>query len=64
LLEHGETGLLAQPFSTESLAQQIQMLLADRDMGQKITEQAEKRLRQHYSLGRMVMETENMYKKI
>ncbi len=61
MIEHEQTGLLAEAFDPEALAVQLRRVLAEPALAQRLQTQAHERLHQHFNLKRMVDETLKAY---
>lgn len=59
--EGGEAGLLVSPRDPGALAQAIGAVLDDRELARRLGQAARRRVTEHFSLGRMVRETEDLY---
>lgn len=57
----GETGLLVEPRDAAGLASAILRLLADRELSARLSAEARRRVRDRYSVDRMVAETLRLY---
>lgn len=64
LIDSGKDGLLATPFSSESLSDKISELLSDEQKRQQLSENAFAKLIDHYTLKRMIDETISFYKNV
>lgn len=58
---HGETGLIVPPRDAPALARGIYRFLEDADLAARFGEAARRRVERHFSLTRMVRDTENLY---
>jgi len=54
IINHGEHGLLVEPRDTEALAAAIVEILTDRDKYEKFSRNSLKRVKNHYSIEKMV----------
>lgn len=61
IIEDGKTGFLVSPGDTETLAQRILELLNNRELAREMGTNAERRVKQRFSLERMVNEIEEVY---
>jgi len=61
---NGETGLLVPPRDPEALAKAIITLLSDRDRAQRMGLAARERVLAHFTLERMMEETEQLYQQL
>jgi glycosyltransferase involved in cell wall biosynthesis len=61
VIEQGRTGLLAQPEDARDLGANLVNLLSDPGMMQQFGRQAAERVRQHFSIGRMVDRYRDLY---
>lgn len=61
IIRDGQSGLLAEPGSSESLAEKINELCKNRELYMRIREQAFKALKERFSLSRMVAEYHDFY---
>jgi glycosyltransferase involved in cell wall biosynthesis len=61
IIEDGVTGLLVPPRDSSALAQTISRLLLDRDLAARVGQAGRRRIMEHFSLARMVRETERLY---
>jgi glycosyltransferase involved in cell wall biosynthesis len=64
VVEEGATGLLVPPRDSESLARAISSLLADPEMARRFGAAGRERAARHFSIDRMVRETESLYLKL
>jgi glycosyltransferase involved in cell wall biosynthesis len=64
IIVDGHNGLLAIPYSSESLAKKIQMLADDPLLCQQLTAQAKLDLMERFSMVRMTDEYKNFYKMV
>ena len=60
-VQDGQTGLLVPPKDVEALAQAILTLLRDPQLSQRMGEAGFKRLQTHFTVEKMVRETERVY---
>jgi glycosyltransferase involved in cell wall biosynthesis len=58
---HGVTGLLVPPKHPDALSKAISALLEDRDLGRRMGRAGRERVVEHFSVGRMIRETEELY---
>lgn len=63
IILHRENGLLAKPFSSESLAQEIAMLLEDGELYHSIASNAQQILVEKYSMRRMALDYLSFYER-
>jgi glycosyltransferase involved in cell wall biosynthesis len=61
LIDHGRTGFLVQPEDTRDLAANLVTLLSDPWMMQEFGRRGAERVRQHFSMGRMVDGYRDLY---
>jgi L-malate glycosyltransferase len=61
LIEHGEHGLLVPAGDPEKLTEAVCQILDNPFLARKLAELARDRIKRHFSLDRMVHETEDMY---
>ncbi|MEW6680261.1 MAG: glycosyltransferase, partial [bacterium] len=61
LVVDGETGILIKPFDVNGLAKAIEELLVDKEKRKKMGEAGYNRIKNEFSLKKMVKETENIY---
>jgi len=61
LIDHGRTGFLVQPEDAKDLAANLVKLLSDPGMMQEFGRQGVDRVRQHFSMGRMVDGYRDLY---
>jgi glycosyltransferase involved in cell wall biosynthesis len=61
LIEDGSSGLLVPPRDAGALARAMVAILGDRDLARTLGEEAKRRVVEHFSLERMVRETEDLY---
>lgn len=61
IIEDGVTGLLVPPRDSSALADAICRLLRDRDLAVRVGHAGHRRIIEHFSLARMVRETERLY---
>ena len=61
LIDHGRTGFLVQPEDTRDLAANLVTLLSDPGMMQEFGRRGAERVRQHFSMGRMVDGYRDLY---
>jgi L-malate glycosyltransferase len=61
VVEHGETGFLVPPRDPASLAHAICLLLDDRERARRLGQAGRQRVAQHFSLEKMVRDTERLY---
>jgi glycosyltransferase involved in cell wall biosynthesis len=60
----GETGLLVPPRDPDALSEAILTLLQDPDLRQKMGQAGQERVREYFSVERMVEETEALYERL
>jgi glycosyltransferase involved in cell wall biosynthesis len=63
-VEDGETGLLVPPRDPEALVRAISRFLEDPDLAFRFGQAGKERVIAHFSLGRMVQETERLYHRL
>ncbi|MCG8430489.1 MAG: glycosyltransferase family 4 protein [Candidatus Omnitrophica bacterium] len=63
LVTDGETGLLAEPGSPESIARSLLRLLGDAGLRERLGARAQEYIRAHFSQEKMVRETEEVYRR-
>jgi glycosyltransferase involved in cell wall biosynthesis len=61
VVEEGATGLLVPPRDGEALGRSISLLLADSEMARRFGRAGRERAAKHFSIERMIRETENFY---
>jgi glycosyltransferase involved in cell wall biosynthesis len=61
---HGKTGLLAKPYSVEEYAALIGSLIESESLRRTLARNAEKQLKEYYTLQRMVMDTIFFYESV
>ncbi|MHB8899266.1 MAG: glycosyltransferase, partial [Thermoguttaceae bacterium] len=61
LVDDGQTGLLADPFSSEDVAEKIQRILDNPDLGARLAERAKLAAQTKFSLGRCVDDSLKFY---
>ncbi len=61
IIEDGVTGVLVPPRDSSALAQAICQILGDRGLAARIGHAGRRRIREHFSLEKMVRETERLY---
>ncbi len=61
LIEHEQSGLLVEPASARALANGILTLLSDRDLAQRLGENARQRVQQHFSATATAARMEELY---
>jgi glycosyltransferase involved in cell wall biosynthesis len=64
MITDGETGLLVPPQDPDALAKAIIALLTDRDKAQRMGLAARERVLAHFTLERMLEETEQLYQQL
>jgi glycosyltransferase involved in cell wall biosynthesis len=57
----GETGLLVPPADPKALAESINQLLRDRELGRKMGKAGRKRVEEHFSWRAIATQTKAMY---
>lgn len=62
LIEDGVSGMLVPPTDVKALATALLKLVRDATQSQRLGSQARKRVEQHFSVGRMVRETVDLYR--
>lgn len=60
-MEDGVNGLLVPPRDAGALARAVSLLLENRELARRLGEAGKQRVTEHFSLERMVRETENLY---
>jgi glycosyltransferase involved in cell wall biosynthesis len=58
---HGETGLIVPPKNINKLAEAISFLLADKILAKRMGEAGRRRIKENFSIEKMVAEVENLY---
>lgn len=61
VIKDGDTGLLAEPFDTKHMAENILRILKEEGLRKKITDNALKILDESFDIGKMVIQQENLY---
>jgi glycosyltransferase involved in cell wall biosynthesis/2-polyprenyl-3-methyl-5-hydroxy-6-metoxy-1,4-benzoquinol methylase len=61
---HGETGLLVEPGNPEALAEALVQVLENPELAARLGEAGRRRVAEHFSLDRMTVETEALYRRI
>lgn len=61
LIQSGETGFLAKPFSIDDLVEKVDILLSDHTKRKLIADNAKDQLEKYFNLDRMVIETIDFY---
>ncbi len=61
VVKDGDTGLLAEPFDTKRMAENILRILKEEGLGKRITVNALKMLDESFDIGKMVIRQENLY---
>jgi glycogen(starch) synthase len=61
IVHHGENGLLAEPDDPDSLAEQIDTLLRDRTLGQRLTQAAKAEVQDRYAWSTIAQSTSDVY---
>lgn len=64
VVKHGETGLLAVPRDSASLAEQIVVMLQDEPLRMRLGTNGRRLIEDHYSLHRMLARLETIYKRV
>ena len=64
VVKHGETGLLALPRDSTSLAEQILAMLQDDALRTRLGMNGRRLIESHYSLGRMLERLEVVYRRV
>ncbi len=61
---HGESGMLVSPRDASALAVAIRRILTDHTLARNIAGAGQERVRQYFSVNRMVKETVEIYEKL
>jgi glycosyltransferase involved in cell wall biosynthesis len=64
VVAHGVTGLLVSPKSPHALSEAISVLLDDADLRRRMGKAGRERVAQHFTVGRMVRKTEELYERL
>ena len=64
IIKHRETGILVKPASPEELYQGIKLLLEDTLLREKIVNNAKQLIKQKFSLEKMILRVESVYKEL
>jgi glycosyltransferase involved in cell wall biosynthesis len=59
---HGQTGLLVPPRDPDAMAEQILLLMKDRDLGRRLAYNGRRLVEERYSLATMLDRVEALYK--
>jgi glycosyltransferase involved in cell wall biosynthesis len=60
----GETGVLVPPGDAAALAEALAQLASDAELARRMGEAGRERLRQHFSIDKMVGDTEMLYREL
>lgn len=63
-IEHGVSGLLADPNDSDDIARNVETILSDTTLARKMAEEAYQRVRRLFSLDRCVADSEKFYEKV
>lgn len=61
IVKDGETGFLVPPQNPQVMAEKIILLLKNKELARKMGEAGRKRLEEHFTLNKMIQETEAVY---
>lgn len=64
LVSEGETGFLIEPRADEALAERLSRLMADGELARRLGAAGRRRVKEHYSLERMVRRYEELYQSL